>query len=78
MSTFFMMALGPAGGSVTPPVAASMASVLISAIVYGEREREREGRGGIKRWDGQRKEGRIEGCYKPWLRGGGREIESTW
>jgi len=52
---------------------------LISAIVYGERERERErGGGGIKRWDGQRKEGRIEGCYKPWLRGGGREIESTW
>lgn len=45
MSTFFMMALGPAGGSVTPPVAASMASVLVSAIVYGERER---GRGGLK------------------------------
>ena len=52
MSTFFMMALGPAGGSVTPPVAASMASVLVSAIVYGERER----KGGGKRWDGQRKE----------------------
>ena len=52
MSTFFMMALGPAGESVTPPVAASMASVLVSAIVYGERERKR----GVKRWDGQRKE----------------------
>ena len=44
MSTFFMMALGPAGGSVTPPVAASMASVLVTAIVYGERER----KGGVK------------------------------
>ena len=36
MSTFFMMALGPAGECVTPPAGVSMVSDLTSVMIWEE------------------------------------------